>query len=221
MLRILLAGIVIVLGNLPVHADEAEDQAIAAAEKAGGSAQVDKKLEEGARVAVALEQATDAKLLSLAKQPAIGSLSIEDASRCTPVGYAALRELPNLQKLILGKSAASDKSVAAIGTIKPIQILYLGESKVTDAGLAGLKAMKFLRVLDLYDTKVSDKGLAALAALPAIEEINLAGTAISDKGILVFKDTKTLKLLKTNRTGVSAAGARELETQKPGLTVRY
>lgn len=185
------------------------------------AAVVSPDLEDGHRVAVHFESASDATLAAVGKLPAVGSLKIDDASLCTEKGFAVLRELPNLQVLVLGRSTVTDRIAATIGDMKTIQELYLGQSRLTDAGLAVLKPLAGLRSLDVYDDKVSDAGLKHLAAFAQLEELNLAGTKVSDRGIAALAGIKSLKKVQLNRTEVTRAGISKLELAHPKLTVRY
>jgi Leucine-rich repeat (LRR) protein len=198
-----------------------EEEVIAAVIKLGGKAVLDEKLEPIARVDVTLATATDATLVSLSKLPNVGAITIADATRCTEPGFEVLRELPDLQKLILRRSAVTDRSAAAITAIRPLQELYLGESRITDAGLAGLKGHKHLRVLDLYQTAVTDKSVAILATVSKLEDLNLSGTKVTDKGLDSLAELKNLKLIRLHGTGVTRAGVSKLEAALPKATVRW
>lgn len=220
-IAITLAALALLAAPAFAEPDPLEQQAIDIAAKLGGKAVVDVKLEESARVAIMLDFATDPMLLLLCKQPCIGGIVIDDASKCTEKGYVALKELPNLQKLVLGKSAITDKGIAAVGSIRPIQLLYLGEAKISDTGLAGLVKMKNLHTLDLYEAKITDKGLPHLAALVKLEELNLSGTKVTDKGIETLATLVNLKLLRLNRTDVTRTGVSKLETALPKATIRW
>lgn len=219
MLRLLLP--VLLLAAPVSAADPAVEEAIAAVKKLGGKAVVDDRLDEIAPVAAMFPTGSDSLLISLSKQPTIGGITFEDSSRCTEAGFSALKELPDLQKLVLGKCTVSDKSAAVIATIRPLQLLYLGEAKLTDAGLTGFKTLKNLKVLDLYNTRVTDKGLTYLTSLAKLEELNLSGTKVSDGGIESLKELKALKLLRLNNTNVTRDGVTKLEAALPKATVRW
>jgi len=192
----------------------------AAVARLGGKAEADPALPAEARVVARFETLTDAALGKLCKYPQLGAIEAVDAGKCTEKGFADLRELPALRRLVLGKATASDKALAEIGRMRSLEVLYLGESKVTDAGLAHLKKLADLKVLDLYDTRVTDKGVAHLKALPGLEELNLSGTKVTDAGLAGLKGMSKLKVLKLNRTAVTPKGVSDLEAALPKLTVR-
>lgn len=219
MLRVLVPAL---LTATPLFAaDPAAEEAIVAVKKLGGKAVVDDRLDEIAPVSAMLPTGSDALLVSLSKHPSIGGITFEDASKCTEAGFAALKELPDLQKLVLGKCTVTDKAAAVIATIRPLQLLYLGEAKLTDDGLTGFKTLKHLKVLDLYKTKVTDKGLTHLIGLAKLEELNLSGTKVSDAGVESLKELKALKLVRLNNTAVTREGVTKLEAALPKATVRW
>lgn len=217
MLRLLVP---LILTTSPAE-DPAVAETIAAVKKLGGMAVVDDRLDEAAPVAVVFPTGTDALLIQLSKLPSVGGITFDDSAKCTEAGFAALKELPDLQKLVLGKCTVTDKSAAAIATVRPLQLLYLGEAKLTDDGLTGFKNLKHLKVLDLFKTKITDKGLAHLTGLAKLEELNLSGTKVSDAGVESLKELKALKLLRLNNTNVTREGVTKLEAALPKATVRW
>lgn len=135
---------VMLLAAAPLHADDAEDQAVKAVEQLGGSVTRDDKDPAHPVVSVFLGGAkvTDADLKVLAALKGLKGLSLTN----TPVTDASLKELAPLQGL---------------------QTLSLFKTKVTDAGLKDLAALKGLKRLYLDSTKVTDAGVAELQkALP-------------------------------------------------------
>ncbi|OWK36527.1 hypothetical protein [Fimbriiglobus ruber] len=189
--------------------------------KIGATAEVDKTLDKEARLAVKMPTATNADLLALCKLQEVGAITIDDATKCTEKGFEALKELPDLQRLVLSRSIVGDKEGAVIGSIRTLQVVYLGESRISDAGLAGFAKNKNLQALDLLNTKVTDKGLAHLAHMTKLEDLNLAGTRVSDAGITHLKGMTGLKLLRLNNSNVTRAGVTELEQALPKATVRW
>jgi len=169
MFKLSLPALLIALSASSLHAvakaDPLESQAIALAEELGGSAKVDEKLDEIARVSVKLPSADDAVLRRLCKMPSVGAVEILDATKCTDAGFASLKELPDLQRLILGKCPLNEKDAAAIGTIRPLNVLFLGESKLTDVAFAGLKKLVNLKLLDVTDAQITDKSAPILVGM--------------------------------------------------------
>lgn len=210
------------LAGFAMTADPQEEEAFKVVRQLGGKAVLDDRLDAGQQVAVTFDTGTDLLLTTLSKLPAIGGITINDASKCTEKGFLALKELPNLQKLVLSKSNVNDAAAQILGSIRPIGLLYLGEAKITDAGLVGYGKLKHLKVLDLYNNpKLTDRGVSHLVGLPKIEELNLSGTKVSDKAIVHLKELKTLKLLRLTNTGITKEGVATLEKELPKATIRW
>ena len=203
-------------------ADSVEDKAIALAEQLGGSAKVDEKLDEIARVAVKLPTANDAALRRLCKMPSVGAVEIFDATKCTDVGFASLKELPDLQKLVLGKCPLNEKQAAAIGTLRSLNVLFLGESKLGDAAFEGFKKLVNLKLLDVSDSRLTDRSAEVLLGMKKLEELNLSKTKFADDGVKALKALENLKLLKLNQTNVTRKGIDAIEEARgKALTVRW
>src|SRR5262249_32310412 len=136
-----------------------EQKTIDALAKQVKSAAVDASLHPDARVAVKFEAPTNAQLVILKKYPNVGAITVLDASGLPEAGFTALKDLPNLRKLILNRAAVTERSAAAIGELKSLRALALISSGVTDAELAGLKKLTRLELLDLsQNPRVTDKG---------------------------------------------------------------
>ena len=203
-------------------ADELETQAVALATKLGGTAKVDPKLDEIARVSVKFEKGSDAILQKLAKTLVVGSIEIIDATACTEAGFVTLKELPDLQILTLAKCHLTDKEAAAIGSIRALNVLYLGESKLTDASFVGLKKLVNLKVLDVMDAPITDRSAAVLVSMKKLEELNLSGTKFGDPGVEQLKELTKLKLLRLNKTNATRKSIDILEAARgKELTIRW
>ncbi len=202
--------------------DESEARAIALALALGGTAKVDEKLDEIARVAVKLPAASDAALLRLCKMPSVGSLEIFDATKCGEAGFAALKELPDLQTLSLGKCPLTDKSATALGTLRTLNALYIGESKLTDTTFAHFKKLVNLKVLDISDSALTDKSATVLVGFKKLEELNLSKTKFADAGVVALKELEKLRLLKLNQSNATRKGIDAIEAARgKDLTVRW
>lgn len=203
-----------------------EKKTIDALVKQARGATVDASLHPEARVAVKFDAATPAQLVALKKYPNVGAVTVLDAGRLTDAGYAALKELPNLRKLVLGSGAATDKTLAAVAECKHLRLLaVLNDARhpgVTDAGLASLKKLTRLESLDLSgNSRVTDAGMAAVRALERLEFLYLAETSITDRGLFELKPLDGLRTLNVTATKVTSAGAEKFVDEMPNLrTVR-
>lgn len=190
--------------------------------KSGGKAEIDAKFPVGSRVFAKFESATDAVLASLKKAPSIGAVDVYDATRCTDKGFAALKDLPNLRKLTLGKSEMTPARVNGISQCKELRVLYLPGSGLTDAELMSLKKLTFLEALDISDNpQVTDRGMATVKTLERLQVLYLAKTSITDKGLMELKVLDGLRQLYVGGTKVTADAAEKFADEMPNLrTVR-
>jgi hypothetical protein len=217
---------VMLLATVARAADEVptleERKTIDALAKQAKSASAEAGLHPDARVAVKFEAPTNAQLAALKKYPNVGAVTALDASRLTEAGYAALKDLPHLRKLVLGSGAANDKTLAAVAECKHLRVLAVINDPrlpgVSDAGLANLKKLDRLESLDLSgNPRVTDKGMAAVRALERLEFLYLAETAITDKGLFELTPLDGLRTLNVTGTKVTSAGAEKFLDAMPNL----
>lgn len=195
-----------------------EKKAIDVVAKAGGKAEIDPRLPAAARVSAKFDAITDATLANLKKAPQIGALDAFDATRCSDVGFAALKSLPNLRKLTLGKSVVGAASVTAIGQCKELRSLYLAGSGLSDSELAGLKGLTLLESLDISDNpQVTDAGMGTVKGLERLQALYLAKTGITDKGLMALKPLDGLRALSVAGTKVTADAAEKFADEMPNL----
>lgn len=225
MLRYLLTltamALVVAVAPAQDQPDEYEQVVIRAVEKLGGTAMLDPKLDEIARVATKFDKLTDEDLAVLCKLPNIGAIEVRDSSLCSVRGISLLKELPDLQTLIMGASGLGDQSAAVLGSMRTLQVLFLGESRITDVGAASLGKLKNLRVLDVFDTKLTDRAMAHFAGMEKLEDLNISGTNVTNAGLLQLKELKNLKIVRAARTNVNRNGTDALEKEIPKLVVRF
>jgi hypothetical protein len=193
--------------------------------KSGQTAEVESGLSELARISVSVELATDAKLLALCKQPMVGKLDLRDASKVTPAGFGYLKELPNLQTLLLCKGDISAPDAMAISKLGTLTTLSLSGCKTTDIAVANFKRMKNLVEIDLTGTKLSEKGLEPLLELKKLQRVNLSGTNATDKMLAKWLALEKLELLQVVGTKVTREGMdkaeEELKTSKRKLKIEW
>lgn len=213
-------GLTILAAAQPPTNDE--KAAIDLVAKAGGKAVLDPKLPATARVSAKFEAANDSTLIGLKKATHIGALDVFDATRCTEKGFSAIKDLPNLQKLTLGKSVLGAPAVNAIGQCKELRVLYLPGSGLTDAELVGLKKLTLLEALDVSDNpQVTDRGMATVKALERLQILYLGKTGITDKAFAELKGLDGLHSLNVVGTKVTADAAEQFADEMPNLrTVR-
>lgn len=183
-----------------------------------GKADVDEKLAASARVVAEFETGTDALLAKLTKHPEIGGVKLLDATKCSDKGFAALKELPNLRKLVLGKAALSPAAAAAIGQCKNLRYLGVVGCGVSDADVAALKDLVLLEHLSLSENpQVTDKSMAVVKGFDRLRVLYLSKTAITDKGLAELKGLDGLRTLNVKSTKVTADAAEKFVEGMPNL----
>ena len=215
--------LLVLLGTATRGADDTptaeERKTIDALAKLGWQGTVDPNLHPGARVAVKLlAPAVNGNLTALRKYPNVGAVTVFDASKVTDAGYAALKDLPRLRKLVLNKPHATAPPLASIAACGQLRTLALVDGGLTDADLAGLKKLTRLESLDLsQNPRVTDKGMAVVKALERLEFLYLAGTSITDAGLFELRPLDGLRTLNVTGTKVTADGAEKFVDEMPNL----
>jgi hypothetical protein len=69
--------------------------------------------------------------------------------------------------------------------------------------------------LTLSNTLVGDDGVRRLAGLDALSHLYLDGTHLTNAGLIALDSLKACKLIKLNKTGVTADGVAEAEERRP------
>jgi Leucine rich repeat len=220
-MRIVLASLLlacpIALSQDPTPTPD-EQKAIEAILKAGGKAAIDPKLAPEARVAAKFEALTDAALIAVARQKAVGAIDVFDATKCTEKGYAALKALPHLRKLVLAKSDLTPLRANAIGQCKELRYLGLVDAGLTNIELGGLKNLSLLEHLSLSENpKITDAGMQTVKNFERLRELYLANTAITDKGLAALRGLDGLRTLNVANTKVTADAADKFVDAMPNL----
>lgn len=134
-MRLLLVTLCALAVPSTVRADAAEDAAVEAVKRLGGSVGQNRKV-----VSLSSTRVTDAELKGLAA-------------------------LTSLTKLDLTDTKVTDAGLKQLAALKGLTGLNLSNTKVTDAGLNELVALKRLTTLTLVTTKVTDAGAKAYERL--------------------------------------------------------
>jgi hypothetical protein len=197
---------------------EDEKKVIDAVVKLGGKASIDPKLGPEARVSVKFERPTDVTLLALKKLPQVGGVEVFDASFCTAKGFAALKDLPHLRRLVIERASLAPATLAVLGECDELRHLGLIGCGVTDAGLAGLKKLTLLETLTLSDNPgITDKGMAVVKGFERLQVLSLAKTSITDKGLAELKPLDGLRTLNVRGSRVTPDAAEKFPEDMPNL----
>lgn len=195
-----------------------EKEVMSAIVRLDGKADLDEKLRTGARVVAKFEKATDALFASLKKHPEIGGIEVFDATKCTDKGFALLKDLPHLRKLVIGKAALSPAGAAAIGECKELRYLGLVGCGITDGEFVGMKGLAMLEHLALSENpQITDKSMATVKSFERLRVLYLNKTAISDRGLAELKGLDGLRTLSVKGTRVTSDAADKFVDEMPNL----
>jgi hypothetical protein len=190
-------------------------QALAAAKT---TVEVDPLLPSQAPLLVRCETANDTLLLKLSQFPPIGGIHIADARSCTAKGYAALKNLPRLHKLVVEHTVLSPSSLTAITQCSQLRYLSLIDAGLTDGSLAPLKALAHLEHLNLsQNPKITDAGLKTIATMERLRSLHLAHCKITDKGLAQLQNLDGLRTLNVVQTAVTQEALERLADAHPNL----
>ena len=197
-----------------------EQAALKAVQLARGVGGIDPTLAPAARVSVKFTAAGDAALAVLAKHPSVGAIQILDATACSVKGFAALKALPNLRKLVLNRSGVSDKELAEIARLGELRVLIIPEAQVTDKGVAEVEKLTRLQTLDLSDNpRLTDKAADHVKTLLRLEALYLNKTGLTDKGLAELKPLEGLRDMTVAGSKVTAKAAEAFADAMPNLRV--
>ena len=119
----------------------------------------------------------------------------------------------------LGERKVTDADLVHLKGLYHLQELDLTRTRITSAGLANLQDLAGLRKVFLTDTKVDDAGIAHLKGLKSLEVLGLSGTRFGDGGLGHLEGLTGLKQVFCIGTGVTAAGAAQLQKKLPKCQV--
>lgn len=213
----------LILGSLAAAQPKAtptadEQTAIDAVAKAGGKVEIDPKLDPAARVVAKFDTGADAALVALKKLPQVGAVEVFDATKVTAKGLDALKELPHLRRLALGKSDMTLARVAPIAQCKELRDLRLPDAGLSNAELAGLSALTMLEQLDLSgNTQLTDKAMATVKGFERLHSLYLSKTAVTNAGLTELKGLEGLRTLYLGGTKVTADAADKFVDEMPNL----
>jgi hypothetical protein len=171
---------------------EAQDQALAAIQRLGGTFDRDLQLDGEPVVKVDLSGR------------AAGDANLE-----------SLKGLPRLNALILRGTAVTDAGMAVLKDTGKLRSLDLDDCRVTDAGIAHLSTLTSLRGLHLAGTGITDQGVANLSPLTKLWVLSLRDTGITDAGLVHLQGLTSLRILDLEKTRVTQAGISRLRQDLP------
>jgi internalin A len=122
----------------------------------------------------------------------------------------------NVPGLSLENVALTDDDFAALRNVPGLQVLLLRTVPITDRSVPTLLSLKELRILGLEGTGMTAQGLASLKDLPALHTVRLGGKSITDAALKAVGGVKKLSTVRLDWADVHPQGLEALAKQ-PGL----
>jgi hypothetical protein len=195
-----------------------EKKTIEALVKLGGKATIDANLPSNGRIVVTFTEITDTTLTTLKKHTQVGAITVLDAKKCTEKGYANLKELPHLRRLVLAASVQTPKTVPLLAECAELRQLALAAAGLSDAEVVPLKKLKNLEMLDLSDNAtITDKAMTTVKELERLEVLYFSNTQVGDRGLYELKPLDGLRTIYATNTKVTAEAAMKFADEMPNL----
>jgi Leucine-rich repeat (LRR) protein len=141
-----------------------------------------------------VKQSSDTSIASLHHLGTVKSLEYLDLTGCGLNDDAVefLKDLPNLETLILKDNAFSARVLGFLPDAKKLKELDISENEIS-APIEGIARLSSLRRLDLsWNFGIVDSELESLRPLTALEELNLKRTSITGSGLQYVPNLKSL-----------------------------
>lgn len=179
-------------------------------------------------------QLTDEGLKGLAALKALKSASFFHLSfgmkGFTGVGFAHLKDIPQLEKLTVAGISMGDEGFAAIGTITQLKELRTWHTYQTEAANASIARLVNLKSLHIGQRlprpgvkapSLSDLSLPTFATMKALETLELGEAHFSVDALKQMQSLPKLKKLVFFETDLSASEVDQLRASLKGVTIDW
>lgn len=178
---------------------------------------------------------SDVGFAEVAKFPNLIKVNLTACTQITDNGLAAIKDLKNLEVVILERCAISDAGLVHLRNLSNLKVLNLNQTAVTDAGFLKLSPTTLSHLEELYVNSVKVDGSCfrripigdSLRILVAggssiglhldnfknhrnLEEVNLYSSGVNDMTIAALKGHSKLRILHLGSNGLTEVGARKL-----------
>jgi hypothetical protein len=116
----------------------------------------------------------------------------------TPASDASLRvlhDVKNLSAIRLLDGGFTDKGITFIKNLPDLEVLVLKSSDLTDACMTPISRLKSVKKLDLILAKLTSVGLTKLRAMPNLQQLYLYSARVKDADLEPLKSLQQLRLL--------------------------
>ncbi len=144
---------------------------------------------------------------------------LSSAWRGGDAGMKHLRDLFEVQELVLCNAPVTDDGLHVVAELKALQSLVVLGTKITNAGLESVNKLPELSQLWLEpapgSTSLSDDGLAILAGHRTLRALTLVDRGFTDAAIPHLLKIPQVYELRLTETATTAAGIAALKKQRP------
>lgn len=148
----------------------------------------------------------------------------------TGVGFAALKDCPNLERLTVAGMSMGDDGFRAIAEITQLKELHTWHTYQSEAANDFIAAMPNLRSLHMGQrlrwgggkaVSLSDKSLPKFAAMKSLETLSIGEAHFTVAGLAVLKSAPKLTKLDLYQTDLPEADVELVRKELPGITVGF
>ncbi len=178
-------------------------------------------------------QLTDSGLAQLGRLKRLRHLGLYLCSRYTGAGLSFLKDLPQLESLLLYGQEITDQAAVNIAGAKNVRTLDLRDTAITDEGLRHLAGLTKVEILFLFpvstdvkdgqivrstEPRISNAGLQYIGQMTNLRGLMLSSARVTAHGLKHLAGLKHLETLDVSCTDVSDEG---LENLKGLVQLRY
>lgn len=148
----------------------------------------------------------------------------------TGVGFSALKDCPNLERLTVAGMSMTDAGFASIAEIKQLKELATWHTYQSEAANDAIMTLPNLRSLHMGQrmrwggskyVSLSDKTLVKFAQIKTLESLSIGEAHFTVAGLAVLKDLPALKKLDLYQTDLPEADVELVRKELPGITVGF
>ncbi len=110
------------------------------------------------------------------------SIEIGESWRGEAADLARLRDLKNVDEVILNHTDVDDEVLRFVGQMGGLTVIRLRYARISDAGLEAIQSLEGLRRLSILYAPISDAAVPQLVALQNLNHLQLYGTELSESG---------------------------------------
>lgn len=148
----------------------------------------------------------------------------------TGQGFAAWKDLPNLERLTVAGMSLGDAGFIEIGKLQTLREFRTWHTYRTEASNAEIARLSNLKTLKLGQRlprgkgtplSLSDESIASILKIKSLESLDIGEAPFSIAALGQLKSLPNLKVLKINTTELTEQDIAELKSLLPGIKVDF